>query len=62
MTAQIIQFPVRAPVSTFNDGWTGRKCRCCKGSTYVPHTDYACQACGGTGEEYVAALDLRNHD
>lgn len=61
-TAQIIPFPTKAPVSKFNDGWTGRKCPCCKGTSYVPQTDFACRACGGTGEEYIAQLDHRNYD
>lgn len=50
------------PVSKGNDGWTGRKCPTCKGSQFARGADgedRQCGACGGTGEEYIRALDKR---
>jgi RecJ-like exonuclease len=44
-----------------NDGWTGATCpRCCGHGHVEGQPDgKACQACGGTGEEYVRELDER---
>jgi hypothetical protein len=54
-----------APTSKHNDGWTGQPCPVCRGHQEVEDQfgeAHACGACGGTGEEYVAALDRREDD
>ncbi len=51
-------------VSPGNDGWTGKKCPepdCDDGQVETELGFRSCGGCGGTGEEFILALDLRYH-
>jgi uncharacterized protein (DUF983 family) len=55
------------PISKDRDGWTQRKCPDCDGhghGHYDAYLDYldSCRGCGGTGQEYISALDERAYD
>ena len=48
--------------SKHRDGWTGEKCPaadCHGGEVEGEYGPRSCQRCGGTGGEYIAALDER---